>query len=45
MGYAMNGQGSIPDRDKMILFSIASRRALRPPSLLYNEYRGFFFQG
>jgi hypothetical protein len=44
-GYGLDGQGSNSDRDKIFLYSIASRLAWHPPGLLSSQYQGLFHWG
>jgi hypothetical protein len=41
-GYGLDERSSVPSRDKIFLFSTASRPALGPTQLLSNRYRVFF---
>jgi hypothetical protein len=44
-GYWLEGQGSIPSRTILFIFSITSRPQLGSTNLLSNRYRGLFPRG
>jgi hypothetical protein len=45
MGDGLDGWGSIPGMGKIFIFSVASKPALGPPSLLSSAYQGLFPRG